>query len=102
MLVEQGPDGLPAGKIVGRAGIPASSLTFHLQQLLWAGLVNQWRTSRHLIYTPEPAAITSLLAYLAKEFCGSGPSPALARAPSTLDIQPDLGGPATSQKPPVC
>ncbi|TDH62306.1 ArsR family transcriptional regulator [Dankookia rubra] len=39
LLVEQGPDGLPAGVIAERLGIPPSSLTFHLQQLLHAGLV---------------------------------------------------------------
>ena len=30
MLVERGPDGLPAGVIAERLGLPPSSLTFHV------------------------------------------------------------------------
>ena len=39
MLVERGPNGLPAGAIAERLDMPPSSLTFHLQQLAHAGLV---------------------------------------------------------------
>jgi len=46
LLVERGPDGLPAGVIAERLGIPPSSLTFHLQHLHRAGLVTQRRLHR--------------------------------------------------------
>jgi arsenate reductase (glutaredoxin) len=64
MLVEQGPDGLPAGVIAERLGVPASSLSFHLQQLLHAGLVTQRRVSRQLFYAADFAAMNRLVAYL--------------------------------------
>src|SRR3984885_1929124 len=41
LLVQRGADGLPAGVIAERLDVPPSSLTFHLQQLLHAGLVTQ-------------------------------------------------------------
>ena len=41
LLVERGPEGLAAGVIAGRLGIVPSSLTFHLQHLQRAGLIDQ-------------------------------------------------------------
>ena len=70
MLVEVGPDGLPAGSIAERLGVPPSSLTFHLQQLLHAGLVSQRRLSRQIIYAMVPSAMNELVAFLTKNCCG--------------------------------
>ena len=49
LLVERGLDGLPAGVIAECLGVPPSSLTFHLQQLLHTELVTQRRVSRQLV-----------------------------------------------------
>ncbi|NOG73645.1 helix-turn-helix transcriptional regulator [Roseicella sp. DB1501] len=87
LLVEAGPDGLPAGAIAERLGLPPSSLTFHLQALLHAGLVSQRRVSRQIIYAMVPAAMNALVAYLTEHCCGGhadcGPAchPAAASAP---------------------
>ena len=70
LLVEAGPDGLPAGAIAERLGTPPSTLTFHLQQLLQAGLVTQRRVSRQIIYAMVPAAMNGLVAYLTENCCG--------------------------------
>ena len=70
LLVERGPEGLPAGQLAAALGVPPSSLTFHLQQLLHAGLVTQRRASRNLIYAPDVAAMNSLIAYLTENCCG--------------------------------
>ena len=72
MLVERGPEGLPAGQIAVRAGVPPSSLTFHLQQLVHAGLVTQRRSGRHLFYAADHAAMNALVAYLTENCCGLG------------------------------
>jgi DNA-binding transcriptional ArsR family regulator len=72
LLVERGPDGLPAGVIAERLGIPPSSLTFHLQHLHRAGLVTQRRLHRHLIYAADYAAMNGLLLYLTDNCCGCG------------------------------
>lgn len=70
LLVEIGPDGLPAGVIAERLGLPPSSLTFHLQHLLRAGLLSQRRVSRQLIYAMIPAAMNNLVGFLTENCCG--------------------------------
>ena len=70
LLVERGPDGLAAGEIAARLGVPPSSLTFHLQHLLRAGLLTRRRVGRSLIYAADFAAMRALLAYLTRNCCG--------------------------------
>ena len=70
LLVTQGPAGLPAGVIADRLGVLPASLTFHLQQLLHAGLVTQRRLGRQLIYSAEYGTMNALLAYLTENCCG--------------------------------
>ena len=61
LLVTCGPEGLPAGVIAERLGVRPSSLSFHLQQLVHAGLITQRRLSRQLIYSAEYGAMNALL-----------------------------------------
>jgi DNA-binding transcriptional ArsR family regulator len=83
MLVEQGPDGLPAGVIAERLGLPPSSLTFHVQHLHRAGLVTQRRLGRQLIYAADYGVMSNLLGYLTENCCGRG-----SAAQCTQDRQP--------------
>jgi ArsR family transcriptional regulator len=72
LLVERGPEGLPAGMIAERLEIPPSSLTFHLQHLHRAGLLTQRRLQRQLIYAVDFAAMNGLVLYLTDNCCGRG------------------------------
>jgi ArsR family transcriptional regulator, arsenate/arsenite/antimonite-responsive transcriptional repressor len=72
LLVTEGPTGLPAGVIADRLGVLPASLTFHLQQLVHAGLITQRRLGRQLIYSAEYGAMNELLAYLTENCCGRG------------------------------
>ena len=72
MLVACGPEGLPAGVIAERLGVAPSSLSFHLQQLVHAGLITQRRLSRQLIYAAEYGTMNELMAYLTENCCGQG------------------------------
>jgi DNA-binding transcriptional ArsR family regulator len=74
LLVQRGPDGLSAGAIAEEIGLPPSSLTFHLQQLLHAGLVTQRRLSRQLIYATDFAAMNAVMGYLTENCCGGAVS----------------------------
>ena len=74
LLVTQGPAGLPAGVIAERLAVAPSSLSFHLQHLLHAGLITQRRLGRQLIYAAEFAAMNELLGYLTENCCGRGES----------------------------
>jgi ArsR family transcriptional regulator, arsenate/arsenite/antimonite-responsive transcriptional repressor len=75
LLVERGPDGLPAGTIGENIGLLPSSLTFHLQNLQRAGLILQQRVSRQLIYSADFEVMNGLIGYLTENCCaGSGSS----------------------------
>jgi ArsR family transcriptional regulator, arsenate/arsenite/antimonite-responsive transcriptional repressor len=88
LLVEAGPAGLPAGLIAERLGLPPSSLTFHLQSLLHAGLVTQHRASRQLIYAMVPAAMNDIVAYLTEHCCGGPVGCAVACDPDAVHALP--------------
>ncbi|HEX4504324.1 MAG TPA: metalloregulator ArsR/SmtB family transcription factor [Alphaproteobacteria bacterium] len=90
MLVERGPDGLPAGAMSERLAIPPSSLTFHLQQLATAGLITQRRVSRQIIYATDFDAMNRVVGYLTENCCGIGAACAPACRPS--DTGTDAGG----------
>jgi ArsR family transcriptional regulator, arsenate/arsenite/antimonite-responsive transcriptional repressor len=72
LLVTCGPEGLPAGVIAEKLGVMPSSLSFHLQQLVHAGLITQRRLSRQLIYSAEYGTMNELMAYLTENCCGRG------------------------------
>ena len=70
LLVTCGPAGLRAGLIAEKLGVMPSSLSFHLQQLVHAGLITQRRLSRQLIYSAEYGTMNDLMAYLTENCCG--------------------------------
>lgn len=70
LLVQAGPQGMPAGALADSLGVPASSMSFHLAQLANAGLVTQRRQSRSIIYAADFAAMNDLMAYLTENCCG--------------------------------
>lgn len=72
LLVERGPDGLPAGEIAQRMGLPPSSLTFHLQLLRRAGLIAQRRAGRQQIYAADFTRMQALVGYLTDNCCQDG------------------------------
>ena len=71
LLVERGPEGLPAGVIGERVGLVPSSLTFHLQALQRAGLIRQVRASRQLIYSADYGVMNELVGYLTDNCCAA-------------------------------
>lgn len=83
LLVEKGPEGLPAGEIGERLGQPSPTMSFHLSQLRFAGLVESRRESRSIIYNANYKAMNELLGYLTENCCGGRPelcAPAIATA----------------------
>jgi ArsR family transcriptional regulator, arsenate/arsenite/antimonite-responsive transcriptional repressor len=71
LLVQRGPEGLPAGVIGQRVGLVPSSLTFHLQNLQRAGLITQRRDRRQLFYSADYAVMNGLVGYLTENCCGN-------------------------------
>lgn len=76
-LVGAGPQGLTPGVLAATLDVSASTLSFHLKELMHAGLVSQERQGRHLVYRPELQHMNALLDYLAAHCCGGEPCDAL-------------------------
>ena len=72
-LVVAGPPGLTPGVLAERLAIPAPTLSFHLKELLHAGLVSQAREGRNLIYRASFDQMQSLVGFLTENCCGGQP-----------------------------
>jgi ArsR family transcriptional regulator len=90
LLVERGPEGLPAGVIADRLGIAPSSLTFHLQHLQRSGLIGQQRNSRQLIYAADFSRMNALVGFLTENCCAGETSAGLPPVCVTT-VQHDAG-----------
>jgi DNA-binding transcriptional ArsR family regulator len=76
-LVGAAPDGLTPGALGAMLDVPASTLSFHLKELMHAGLVQVQRDGRNLIYRPSIERMDALLDYLSAHCCqGRGCPPA--------------------------
>ena len=69
LLIQAGAEGLPAGKISELTGIAPSSLSFHLKELNYSGLISGESTGRFVIYRANTALMTELIAYLTENCC---------------------------------
>jgi ArsR family transcriptional regulator len=72
LLVQAGPEGLPAGQIAKAMKRPAPTLSFHLSQLKHAGVVICRREGTSLIYSADFDAMNTLVGFLTDNCCGSG------------------------------
>ena len=70
LLVQAGPDGMPAGRVAEALGVAPNTLTFHFDRLRTAGLVTVRRDGRSMIYAAQFETMTSLLGYLTENCCG--------------------------------
>lgn len=66
---EEGQGGLAAGEIAAALDVAPATLSFHLKELLHAGLIVQRREGRSLIYKADLAAMHGLTAYLVDDCC---------------------------------
>jgi len=73
-LVRAGPGGLSIGEIGNRTGVTGSTLTFHLKQLVQAGLVVQQKRGRTIICAgAEYDRVQRLSEFLNSECCADAP-----------------------------
>ncbi len=72
-LVGAAPNGLTPSALSAMLGVPASTLSFHLKELMHAGLVTVERDGRNLHYRPALAHMNALLAYLTDHCCMGQP-----------------------------
>src|SRR4051794_28287468 len=88
LLVEAGPEGMPAGHIAASLRLPPNALTFHLDRLREAGLVTVRRDGRMMIYSAQFAAMNGLVEYLTAHCCQGRPE-TCAPKPSVAKRNPE-------------
>jgi ArsR family transcriptional regulator, arsenate/arsenite/antimonite-responsive transcriptional repressor len=72
-LVQAGPEGLTPGALGENLHVAANTLSFHLKELVNAGLVTQERNGRHLHYRARYDQMNAVLAYLTDNCCQGQP-----------------------------
>jgi ArsR family transcriptional regulator len=89
LLIEHGPDGLPAGEIGRKLSLPPATLSFHLKELATAGLVSARQQGRFIHYATDFAAMRGLVVYLSENCCGAsvGGDDRLAACASDCTLQ---------------
>lgn len=73
LLVQAGSDGLTVGQIAEQLGVASPTLSFHLKELVHAGLVKTQQQSRFIFCTANFGAMNALLAYLTQNCCAGEP-----------------------------
>ncbi|WP_044529793.1 MULTISPECIES: ArsR/SmtB family transcription factor [Herbaspirillum] len=84
LLVQAGPKGMPAGKVAELTGLPLSTLSFHLKELVSANMVNSKQEGRFVIYSARYETMNTVLAYLTENCCGGNrciPAPSAVCCP---------------------
>ncbi|MGE5178595.1 MAG: ArsR/SmtB family transcription factor [Bacteroidota bacterium] len=69
LLLSAHPEGMVVGEIQSELGIPASTLSHHLERLRAEGLVTVQRESTFLRYAADTAALQELLGFLFATCC---------------------------------
>ena len=85
LLVQHGPEGLPAGEIARRLSIPQNTMSAHLAVLTRAGLAKSERQSRSIIYRADISRAQDLIVFLFEDCCGGSPE---LCAPLIADLAP--------------
>jgi len=69
LLVRRGPDGYTPNEIAEKLEIPGSTLSFHLKELVNAGLIKARKESRFIYYSPDFSAVNQLMDFLTEHCC---------------------------------
>jgi len=69
LLLAAHPTGMVPGEVQEELGIPASTLSHHLEKLKQVGLVNVRRESTYLWYSADTEALREVMTFLYEECC---------------------------------
>ena len=84
LLVQAGPDGLPAGEIAQKTGVAAQTLSFHLKELSHAALVTSRQDGRFIFYSVSFERMAALMTYLTQNCCRGMPQECLTVVETAL------------------
>ncbi|OGB27456.1 MAG: transcriptional regulator [Burkholderiales bacterium RIFCSPLOWO2_02_FULL_57_36] len=89
LLIQKGPAGLAAGELAKLTGIPPSSLSFHLKELVHADLLASRQEGRFVFYAVKYDSMTQLLAYLTENCCGGNPCTPMTSMQCSPNVESD-------------
>jgi len=69
LLVQAGQEGVAAGVLAEKLGIPPATLSFHLKALAHARLVKSRTKGRFVIYSANFTEMDNLIGYLTEHCC---------------------------------
>ncbi len=69
LLIRHAPAGLPAGQIARRLHLPGPTLSFHLNVLSAAGLIEARKNGRSISYSPRFDTVNDLTGFLLENCC---------------------------------
>jgi DNA-binding transcriptional ArsR family regulator len=84
LLVETGPEGVPAGMIAEELGVPPATLSFHLKELSHASLVHARQEGRFVIYSADFERMAALMTFLTQNCCKGMPGECLETMETAL------------------
>src|SRR5580693_6763278 len=73
LLVQAGPEGMPAGAVATALKLAPNTLTFHFDRLRMAELVTVRREGRSMIYAAQFDTMNALLGFLTDNCCAGAP-----------------------------
>ena len=96
LLVKYAPEGLVAGEIAKHLNVTNTNLSFHLKELLHAGLIMVEKEGRFLRYRANIPVMLDTIAYLTAECCTGAGNPEQCRSgraasPVSLAMLPECG-----------
>lgn len=91
LLSKQGDVGLPAGKIARKLGLPDATLSYHINELLKAGLLSDVHKGASIIFSLNVEGIKGLLGFVLNDCCG----------PQAEQCRPKIGKSVTATPTPT-
>ena len=88
LLVQAGPEGMPAGAVAAALDLAPNTLTFHFDRLRTAGLVTVRRDGRSMIYAAQFETMNGLLGFLTENCCGGIQCAPLAESAPVAEAVP--------------
>lgn len=73
LLVQAGPEGLNAGTIAAGLGMSPAATSFHLKDLVRAGLIQPRHEGRQIFYSARFETMNGLVQYLTENCCSGNP-----------------------------
>jgi ArsR family transcriptional regulator len=95
LLVQAGPEGVSAGNIGEALGVPPATLSFHLKELVHAGMVSSRQQGRFIYYSADFEHMAALMTFLTQNCCQGMPQECL----TVMETALGCCAPPTRRKP---